>query len=315
MDSRLGRRACGALTIAVALLGAPAAAHAAYAPKLSISVDPKTTGARVALTSTITQAVGEEANRTVRVHFPLGFGFDLSALGRLQRCADPANCPPASRLGAASADTPLGAFSGDVFLGEFPKLYVTLHHPAVSLFDQHLTGTTEFRADGGIDVVFDNLPNLPTARFTLALDGPPTSVLVAPRNCGDYEFTADFVSQSGVRTTGSATATIDAGCPAPAFGLSAVSVSPTSVVRGRTVRVRFTLPIAARYEVTVRRMNTSRVRQRRRGRAVAGRNRVSGLLRGLPPGLYVVKIKATTADGRVSTRSKVVRVKPPPRRR
>jgi hypothetical protein len=310
MDSKLGRRARAALLTAAALLAAPAAAQAAYAPTLAIGVEPKTTGAHVALTSTVTQAVGEEANRTVRVHFPLGFAFDPASLGRLQTCGDPSNCPPGSRLGAASADTPLGAFSGDVFLGDFPKLYVTLHHPTVSLFDQRLTGTTELRADGGIDVVFDNLPNFPTSRFTLALDGPPTSVLVAPGNCGDYEFTADFVSQSGVKASGSATATIDSGCPTPAFGLSAVSVSPTSVRRGRPITLRFTLPVAARYDVTVRRVGTSRMRQRRRGNAVAGRNRVGGLLRGLPPGLYVVTVKATTADGRVSTRSRVVRVKP-----
>jgi hypothetical protein len=315
MDSKLGRRARGALLIGGALLAAPAAAQAAYAPKLAIGVDPRTTGARVALTSTVTQAVGEEANRTVRVHFPLGFAFDLASLGRLQTCADPANCPAGSRLGASSADTPLGAFSGDVFLGEFPKLYVTLHHPTVSLFDQRLTGATEFRSDGGIDVVFDNLPNFPTSRFTLALDGPPTSVLVAPPECGDYEFTADFVSQSGVKTGGSATARIDAGCPTPAFGLSAVSVSPASVPRGRTTTLRFTLPVDAAYEVTVRRVGSSRVRQRRRGTAIAGRNRVGGLLRGLPPGLYVVSVKATAADGRVSTRSRVVRVRPLPRPR
>ena len=109
--------------------------------------------------------------------------------------------------------------------------------------------------------------------FTLALDGPPTSVLVAPPDCGDYEFTADFVSQSGVQASGSAKATIDAGCPTPAFGLAAVSVSPTSVLRGRAITLRFTLPVAASYEVTVRRVGTSRVRQRRRGNAVAGRNR------------------------------------------
>jgi hypothetical protein len=118
-----------------------------------------------------------------------------------------------------------------------------------------------------------------------------------------------------VKASGSATVTIDAGCPAPAFGLAAVSVSPTSVLRGRAITLRFTLPVAARYEVTVRRLGTSRVRQRRRGSAVAGRNRVGGLVRGLAPGYYVLTVKATTADGRVSTRSRVVQVRPLPRRR
>jgi hypothetical protein len=316
MDSTLGSRARrGALGLAVALLAAPAAAHAAYAPKLAVTINPTTAGQRVALSSTVSQAVGEEANRTVRVHFPLGFALDLNALSSFTVCSDPSNCPAASRLGAASADTPLGGFSGDVFLGQFPKLYVTLHHPAVSLFDQQLTGTTVFRADGGLDVVFDNLPNFPTSRFTLALDGPPTSILVAPTECGDYEFKADFTSQSGVTATDASLVHVTAGCPSPPFSLSAVSVSPASVVRGRAVTLRFTLPSAAAYEVTVRRVGTGRVRQRRRGTGVAGPNRVTGLLRGLPPALYVVAVKATTPDGRVSTRSKVVRVKPPPRRR
>jgi hypothetical protein len=314
MESTLGRRARGALTIAVAVLAAPAAAQAAYAPRLSIAVDPKATNARVALTSTISQAVGEDANRTVRVHLPVGFGLDLAAVSQLQTCADPASCPPGSRLGAAGADTPLGTFKGDVFLGQLPKLYVVLHHPTLPPLDQRLTGTTELRGDGGIDVVFDNLPNFPTSRFTLALDGPPTSILTAPPTCGDFEFTADFVSQRGDRAAGADTIPIGSGCPAPPFALAGVSL-PTSVVQGRAATLRFTLPAAAGYEVTVRRMGTSRVRQRRRGLAGAGRTQVGGLLRGLPPGIYVVAVRAATPDGRVSTRSRVIRVKPAPRRR
>src|SRR5205807_4570463 len=64
--SRPAHLAAGA---ALAVLAA-APAHAAYAPKLAVSLSPSTPGATPAITSTISQAAGETANKTVRVSFP-----------------------------------------------------------------------------------------------------------------------------------------------------------------------------------------------------------------------------------------------------
>src|SRR3954471_13783107 len=60
------------------LLVLPAAAQAAYAPKLAVKIDPATPNQPVSIVSTITQASGETPNKTVKVSFPAGYTTNLS---------------------------------------------------------------------------------------------------------------------------------------------------------------------------------------------------------------------------------------------
>jgi hypothetical protein len=307
------RRPALALALAVlAVLVAPGSAGAAYAPRLSVAVDPPTAGARIALTTTVTQALGEEASRSVRVRFPVGFVFNLAALQGVTACTaeqyEAGACPESSRLGRASAQTPLGTFSGGVFMGAFPRFYAFLSN-GVGLFDQRLEGVAVVREDGGLDVSFDDLPSFPTTRFQMALDGPPRSVLNAPSTCGDFEFVGEFASQGGDRVRSASTVAVT-GCAGPGFRLASMRVSPRRVRRPRTVAVAFALSAPAAVEVTVRRAGRRRVLQRRRLSAGAGGNTVRRLGRRLAPGLYVVTVRARTADGRVANRSRTFQVLP-----
>src|SRR5436190_7917432 len=145
MESMLGgtagRRTARSAVLAaaaLALVALPARAGAAYDPHLAVTVTPTSAASHLALTTTLTQASGEDANRSVRFHFPVGFTLDGSALGAMPACGDPSNCPADSSLGTAAADTPLGAFTGSVFLGTNQRIFVVLKGAVPGLLDQRL---------------------------------------------------------------------------------------------------------------------------------------------------------------------------------
>src|SRR5690242_18527613 len=95
------------LATAGAALALTATAQAAYAPKLSLTLDPTTPNAVPKITSVITQASGETASKTVVVTFPKGFspnfGGTAKACSSAQESADTPSCPPDSQLGTAEA--------------------------------------------------------------------------------------------------------------------------------------------------------------------------------------------------------------------
>lgn len=306
------RGAAGLVALAIvvlALAALPARAVAAYAPHLAVTISPTAAGSHVALTTTLTQASGEDANRSVRFHMPVGFTLDGAALGSLTACDDPSSCSTSSRIGTASAETPLGSFTGGVYLGTSQRFFVELDGPVPPL-NYRFTGTTSTRPDGGIDASFDQLPSFPTTRLQLALDGSPRSFLVAPTSCGDYEFSANFVSQNGAQSVDSSLVAVAGDCGStPAFAMSGAGVSPRSWRRGRTTALRFVLSAPAQVEVTIRRVGSRRVLQRRRRSAAAGLTRLAGLARGLRAGHYVIRVRALSSDGRVAVRNFVVRVR------
>jgi hypothetical protein len=306
---RLGTARFVLLAAVAAAVALPGSAEAAYAPHLAVTVSPTAAGSHVALTATLTQASGEDANRSVRFHVPGGFTLDGAVLGSIPACPDPSGCPASSRLGTATADTPLGTFTGGIFLGTSQRFFVELDGPIPPL-NQHFVGTTSTRPDGGIDASFDELPSFPTTRLQFALDGSPRSFLVAPPNCGDYEFSANFVSQSGAQSVDASLVTVAGNCSSvAAFAMSSVAVSPRSFRRGRSTAVRFTLSAPAQVEVTIRKVGTRRILQRRTRSVAAGLTRLTGLGRGLKPGRYVIRVRALSADGRVAVRNFVVRVR------
>src|SRR4051794_15146478 len=166
-----------ALAAGLASLVAAAPASAAYAPQFSFGVSPATANSASAITSTITQADGETASKTVTVSLPPGFtpnlGNKLAACGMFDEAAG--TCPAGSQMGQASA-TVLGLpFSGPVFFGgPAPApgrsgLFVPLTTPARG--PQSPVGISSLRSEGGVDPVFDNPPPFLATSFTLALDG------------------------------------------------------------------------------------------------------------------------------------------------
>src|SRR4051812_42343347 len=99
--SHLAAAITAALTLTLA-----ATASAAYAPKLDVKIDPTTPKSPPAVTSTITQASGETASKTVKVSFPGGFALPPEPVSVGGCTADQEAqraCPEDSKIGAAHA--------------------------------------------------------------------------------------------------------------------------------------------------------------------------------------------------------------------
>jgi len=293
----------------VALALVPASAQAAYAPKLSVQIDPTTPRAAPAVTSTITQASGETASKTVKVAFPKGFSPPTTAV-QLQTCTadQEANraCPPETKMGDAQADaSPGGHFTGTVNYGGFvngkTKLIVFLSD-GISLFDQTIEGFVEITPNGFV-TTFDNLPNVLTTSFVLKLDGAPRSLLTNPATCGDYTFSADFTSQKGEKASSSSPVQIT-DCPLPPLRIESVRLAHRKIRRGRTTTLRISLSEPASVVVRVLRPGGGRLKTYTLdGRA--GANRLRGIGKRLRAGRYRVEVRAITADGRRATTRRV----------
>jgi hypothetical protein len=319
-----GRRFLLLLALACALGGFVMAgtAQAAYAPKLAVTIRPTNQpGKPIGLTSVVTQASNEEATRKVVVHFPIGIGFNVAALGRTPSCSpaqrDAKACPAGSRLGTATADTDVGQLTGGVFLGEAASIYIFLQNSTLALLGLEpgpITGRTVFRPDGGTDTVLDNLPtDVTPTRFELALDGPPKSVLTGPELCRDYAFSADFTSKNGVLVKSTAPKITITGCPPEPVALSRVRLTPRRLRVGRVAILAYSLNKGASVQVTVRRSGRRRVLGRVRRISGAGLGRIRVLTSRLLPGTFVVTIRAA-ADGVTASRSFTMRVLPRLRR-
>jgi hypothetical protein len=276
------------LAAVLAALALPAAAGAAYAPHLTATLDPTAPSRPAALTTTVTQAPTENANRTVKVL--LARGFSPYLFSTVKPCGNARPCPADSQLGTASATTAFGQFSGPVDLlgvanGAF-QLAIFLSGNVLGIFPQTqtLTGTVAVTPQG-ILTTFDNLPNLLTTSFTLKLDGPPRTLLQTPSACGPYAITGDFTSQQGEHATSVATVTI-AGCPPVA---SALRLTPRHPRRGARMRLTYRMSEPASVTVRLRRLAPRRrVLLTRRVSAVAGSNSLA--LRGRRAGRYRIEL-------------------------
>jgi len=293
---------------AALVLALPASAPAAYAPKLSVKIDPATPSTPPAITSTVTQANGETASKTVRVSFPAGFTAPSEpvVLGICSSDQEAAHqCPDDSKIGTANATASVIALpvelTGTVHYGGVVdnkiKLIVFLDN---EMLNQHVTvdGFVEIRpSDFGFDTVFDNLPNTLTTSFTLALDGAPRSLAVNPVKCGDYDFKGGFTSQNGEQASSTSTVKIT-GCKVPKLVMSPLDLYPVHPNERHGTTLRFQLSEAAAVIVTVKHGGKQVIRLRRAGRA--GLNTFSRVGRKLKAGRYVVRAAATTTDGRVA---------------
>src|SRR3954447_13276969 len=288
-------------TAGAALLLSAAPAQAAYAPKLQLSLEPTTPASVPKITSTVTQASGETASKTVIVTFPRGFEPNFG--GTAAKCppdqenSDPPHCPPESQLGTANATAEVvglpqkleGAvyFGGPITATKF-RLIVLLHNDLLGY--QKIIGTAELIATGGARNVFDNLPDVLTTSFKLVLDGGSKGLLKNPNTCGDFDIAASFTSQQGEKAAGSEKVTTAACKPKP-IQLSDLTLSRT--------RVRFDVNQPGRITVTVKR-NKKKVASGSFDLAKA--DTASVKVPKLKRGRYVVAVKIVTDDGRTLSR-------------
>ena len=291
------------LVAALCCAAVPASAQAAYAPRLAIELDTTERAAVPAITSTITQASGETATRSVRLVFPTGFESNLDAqitpCTAQQEAAEA--CPEASRIGSADATASGVALSGPIaFSAEGGQLRILVFLQGLGgLVKQKLVGTVEVGSDNRLKTVFDNLPDLLVSSVTLRFRGGDRGLVRNPRTCGPGNFRGAFTSHRGEEAIAEAPVEIT-GCPSKPV-ITRALVRPSRVRAGRGATVRWTLSEATRgTRVIVER------RARRGWRRVAslvgsgnaGENRLSIRARALRAGgAYRVSLRATNAAG------------------
>ncbi len=169
---------------------------------------------------------GKEANiAKVKVDLPKQLPSELRTLQKA--CPDstfdvnPASCPAASRIGTATATTPIlaGTLAGPAYFvshggAKFPELIVVLSGDDVTV---HLDGETFINAAGITSSTFRSIPDVPVSTFELKLPEGPYSALGANKNLctvkGGLKMPTVFVAQNGatIHQTTPVTAT---GCPA-----------------------------------------------------------------------------------------------------
>ena len=315
----IARRTLLAAVLGVAVL--PAAAHAAYAPKLAVQITPTNNpGGGVQFSSTVTQASDEDATKSAVVHLPVGVAFNATTLSTVPPCKhaerDAKACPENSRIGDAVADTSAGQLSGGVYFGEALETYIILRNPTLALLGLEpgpITGHTVIRPDGGADTVLDDLPtDVTPTRFRLTFHGPPKSILNAPRTCGPFPFSGDFTSKNGEKVH-SATSVTFTGCQPPGVALSNVKLTPRTVRQGRNASISYTLNRDAQVEVNVRRRGKTKILGRSRFAGKEGFLRVRVVTSRLTPGYFMVTVKATAA-GKSSARSLPLHITAKPKR-
>lgn len=173
------------------------------------------------LSSTVSLGPGEANIHSVFVQLPRQLTTRLTTLQ--QACpeatykADPANCPSGSKVGAASATTPVlsGALSGPAYLvshgGEaFPDLDLLLEDNGVRVI---LVGNTNIKG-GTTRTTFASLPDVPISSFALSLPMGPNSVLSANGSlCArPLEMPTTIVAQNGAQMQQNTPIAV-AGCP------------------------------------------------------------------------------------------------------
>jgi hypothetical protein len=137
----------------------------------------------------IAQRPGEAAIHKVDTQLPLALPSRLVTLQKActeaQFATNPAQCPPASDVGVATATTPVlnVPLTGPVYLvshggAAFPDLDIILQGEGVTI---DLVGNTDIKK--GITFSrFETVPDAPISSFDLTLPGGPGAVLAAIKN-------------------------------------------------------------------------------------------------------------------------------------
>jgi hypothetical protein len=158
----------------------------------------------------------------VKVKLPKGLPSRLTTLQKACLAAvfnaNPANCPPASIIGYATATTPVlpVPLSGPAYFvshgGEaFPSLIIVLQGYGVTV---HLVGSTFISPQGITSSTFKTVPDVPVGTFELTLPQGPYSALTANTNLckKSLAMPTEFVGQNGALLKTSTKIAVT-GCP------------------------------------------------------------------------------------------------------
>ncbi len=172
-----------------------------------------------------------ESSQTQRaeVTLPPGMGIDPSAANGLLACSDeqfgkgtknPVACPPESRVGSVSIDSPPlpdGSLTGSVFVGqprssdpnsgELYRLFVVAGSDRYGISARLIGNVKANPQNGQLTTVFDDsklgraalpgLPQVPFTAFKLDFDDGPRAPLTSPPTCGPHATTTSLAPWSG----------------------------------------------------------------------------------------------------------------------
>jgi hypothetical protein len=191
-----------------------------FSPKLTASTRAKTSRANGAsLEVELTQGTGQANIRQVIATLPKQLPSRLTTLhgacpaATFEVANPPGACPEASRVGSATATTPVlpGKLEGPAYLvshggAAFPDLDVILRGDGVTVV---LVGHTHISSAGVTSSTFESLPDVPVSSFTLSLPSGPHSLLAAHggslcRPISDrsaLKMPTTIVAQSGAKLT------------------------------------------------------------------------------------------------------------------
>jgi hypothetical protein len=158
-----------------------------FKPKLTVSTSPRTSRLNgSSLTVKLTQGSGQANLREVHTELPKLLPARLSTLQKACRDevfeANPDNCPAASKVGTATASTPVlpDKLSGPAYLvshggAAFPDLEIVLSGDGVSVI---LDGKTNIK-NGITSSTFTTIPDVPVNSFELKLPAGRDSAITA----------------------------------------------------------------------------------------------------------------------------------------
>jgi hypothetical protein len=187
--------------------------------------------------------------------------------------ANPGACPASSRVGSASASTPVlpQPLTGTVYLvaqnGALPTLGLPLTAVGVGV-SVNLSGTIAVGGDG-LTTTFNSIPDVPLSSFTLSLPAGPSSALTssAAYSCTTPpSLTGTFTAHSGASVTASQTLLVG-GCAAntpgggnTTTGAGGAGSSPSKWLqigimriqhkRGHVLRIMLRLPAPGKIQLT-----------------------------------------------------------------
>jgi hypothetical protein len=181
-----------------------------FKPKFSVSTSAKTSranGASLDAKLSYPKTTGQANIARVKVSLPKQLPSRLTTLQKACPAAtfdaNPAACPAPSRIGAATATTPIlpVPLSGPVYFvshgGEaFPDLVIVLQGYGVTV---DLVGTTFISKAGITSTTFKSVPDVPVGTFDLKLPQGPFSALAANGNLcnSSLKMPTAFIAQDG----------------------------------------------------------------------------------------------------------------------
>jgi hypothetical protein len=194
----------------------PAAAHASFAPRVSVNIDPATPHARPAVEATVTEAAGDTPPKRFTLSFPRGYKLQhpsgvktcSAALRRSNRCSR------ASEIGSVAAVATTGErLRGTVNLarrGKSREIAVLLKGIA-GMPEMSFVGYSRVSPTGASQLTLDQLPNVALSSLTVRLTGGTRGMVTTPRGCGSSMVQGLLTSQLGELAVGLSPVEI-AGC-------------------------------------------------------------------------------------------------------